>query len=107
MSLGHPAGQTGVYRPVSRGFPVVYYRKTDIFCLDTAGCPRDTGHPGGFQKFYVIFSYVPFLLPKEGAVETGVKRVVKKAHKPWITRMKLLFSNYLGDYSYSFQGSFE
>ena len=24
-----------------------------------------------------------------------------------ITRMKLLFSNYLGDYSYSFQGSVE
>ena len=29
VSLGHPAGQTGVYRPVSQGFPVNYYRKAD------------------------------------------------------------------------------
>ena len=39
VSLGHPAGQMGVYWLVSRGFPVVYYRKSDNkkrhFCRDT------------------------------------------------------------------------
>ena len=29
VSLKHPAGQTGIYRPVTQGFPVVCYRKTD------------------------------------------------------------------------------
>ena len=44
VSLGHRAGQTGVYRPVSQGVPVVSVRKTDrkrAFC-------RDAGR--GFQK---------------------------------------------------------
>ena len=39
------------------------------------GVPRTPGHPGGFQKIYVIFSYVPFLLPKgcgRGLNTTGV-----------------------------------
>ena len=27
------------------------------------GVPGTPGHPGGFQKIYVIFSHVPFLLP--------------------------------------------
>ena len=27
------------------------------------GVPGTPGRPGRFQKFYVIFSYVPFLLP--------------------------------------------
>ena len=49
MSLGHPAGQTGVYRPVSQGFPVVYYGKTDIFAGTPAGCPRDTRPSRGFS----------------------------------------------------------
>ena len=67
MSLGHPAGQTGVYRPVSQGFPVICFRKMDRkghLCWDTGwGVPGTPGHPGCFQKFYVIFSNVPFLLP--------------------------------------------
>ena len=70
VSLEHPAGQTGVYRPVSQGFPVNYSRKTDrkgaIFAGTPAGCPRDT-RPSRFffffPKFYVIFSYVPFSAP--------------------------------------------
>ena len=39
----------------------VYY-KTGTFAGTPAGCPRDAGRPGDFQKFNVIFSYVPFLL---------------------------------------------
>ena len=35
VSLEHPAGQTGVHRPISQGFPVVYYRRTTVF----AGTP--------------------------------------------------------------------
>ena len=67
VSLGHPAGQTGVYRPVSQGVPVNYYRKTlrkghFFFPGHRPGVPGTPGHPGGFQKIYVIFSYVPFLL---------------------------------------------
>ena len=42
VSLGHPAGQTGVYRPVSgQGLPVIYYRRTarkGIFAGMPAGC---------------------------------------------------------------------
>ena len=34
-----------------------------IFPGTPAGCPRDTRPSRGFQKFYVIFSYVPFPLP--------------------------------------------
>ena len=34
-----------------------------IFAGTPAGCSRNTRHPGGFQNFYVICSYVPFLLP--------------------------------------------
>ena len=64
VSLGHPPGQPGDYRPVPQGFLVVFFRKTGIFAGTPAGCPRDTRRPGGFQKFDVIFSYVPFLLPK-------------------------------------------
>ena len=47
-------------------FPVIYYRKTDRkghFCRDTSRASQGTpGHPGGSQKCYVHFSYVPFLL---------------------------------------------
>ena len=57
-------GSTG---RVSRGLPVVYYRKTDqkraFLPGHRPGVPGTPGRPGGFQKSYVIFSYVPFLLP--------------------------------------------
>ena len=52
VSLGHPAGQTGVYRPASQGFPVNYYRKTDRkghFCQDTGRVSQ--GHPA-IQGFF-------------------------------------------------------
>ena len=67
MSLGHPVGPTAVYRPVSHKLPVVYYRKIDrkrdILPGHRPGAPGTPGRPGDFQEFYVIFSYVPFLLP--------------------------------------------
>ena len=59
VSLGHPAGQTGVYRPVSQGLPVIYYRKTDRkghFCWDTGRMSQ--GHPAiqeVFRKFMWFF----------------------------------------------------
>ena len=43
-----PGGTTRVYRPVSQGFSV----------------PGAPGHPEGFQKLSVTFSYVPFLPPQ-------------------------------------------
>ena len=46
MSLGHPAGQTGVYRPVFQGFPVFYLRKTDRkghFCRHTSRVSQGQG----------------------------------------------------------------
>ena len=55
VSLGHPPGQTVVYRPVSQRFLVIYYRKTDRkghFCRDTGRVSQ--GHPaiqGIFRKF--------------------------------------------------------
>ena len=57
--LGHPAGQTGVYRPVSQGLPNIYYRKTDRkrnFCRDTGRVSQ--GHPAiqrVFRNFMCIF----------------------------------------------------
>ena len=59
VSLGHPAGQTGVYRPVSQGFPVRYYRKADRkghFWRDTGRVSQ--GHPaiqGVFRNFMCFF----------------------------------------------------
>ena len=70
QSKEQPAGQTGVYRPVSQRFPAIYCRKTGRkghFCREgpghRPGVPGTPDHAGGFQKFYVIFSYAPFLLP--------------------------------------------
>ena len=63
----HRSGGAQVYRPVSQGFPVICYRiiqrKGAFSTGHRPGVPGTPGHPGGFQKFYVIFSYVPFLLP--------------------------------------------
>ena len=64
---GDPAGQTGVYRPVSQGFPVVYHRKLiekGKFAGTPAGCPRDTrgfseilcDFFGSLHHFHVIYS---------------------------------------------------
>ena len=62
---------------MSQGFPVICYRKPDRkgqFCWDTGpGVPGTPGQPGGFQKFYVIFSYVPFLLPNDTKLLLTIK----------------------------------
>ena len=63
MSLGHPAGQTGVYRPVSQKFPVVYYRRTTIFAGTPAGCPRDTRPSRGFSENLCDFFLCAFFAP--------------------------------------------
>ena len=62
VSLGHP--------PVSWGFPVICTKKEEekktekgIFAVHRQGVPGTPGHPEGFREFYVIFSYVLFLLP--------------------------------------------
>ena len=66
------------------------------------GVPGTPGRPGGFQKLdWMFFSYVPFLLPKERTEFT------KCSHPLQNSKSLLLFSNYLGDYSYSFKGSVE
>ena len=62
-SLGHMAGQTVVFRPVSQRFPVVYQRRTTILPGHQPGVPGTPGCPGSFQKFYAISSCLPFLLP--------------------------------------------
>ena len=43
------------------------------------------------------------LSPRKNGLTSLFKEV--RVFKEIITRMRLLFSNYLGDYSYSFQGS--
>ena len=60
---GHPAGQTGVYRPVSQKFPVVYYRRTTIFAGTPAGCPRDTRTSRGFSENLCDFFLCAFFAP--------------------------------------------
>ena len=40
VSQEHPAGQTGVCRPVSQNLPVVYFRRATIFSRTPAGCAR-------------------------------------------------------------------
>ena len=65
VSLGHAAGQTGVYQS---GFPDVYSRKSarkEHFCRDTGRVFQ--GHPavqGFVQKLYVIVTSVLYLFPK-------------------------------------------
>ena len=66
VSLGHPAGQTGVYRPVSRGLPVIYYRKRTekgIFAWTPAGCPRDTRPSRRFSENLCDFFLCAFSAP--------------------------------------------
>ena len=61
-SLGHPAGQTGLYQPVSQELLVIDYGKTDKkgnFAGTPAGCPRDT-RPMWFSLMCVFCS--PFLV---------------------------------------------
>ena len=73
MSLGHPAGQTGVYRPVSQGCPVVTIEKLTergIFAGTPAGCPWDIRPSRGFSEFLGDFSYAPFLRPICGSSES-------------------------------------
>ena len=67
VSLGHPAGQTGVFRPVSQGlllFAIEKRTEKGIFAGTLAGCPRDTRPSRRFSETLCFFSYVPFLLPK-------------------------------------------
>ena len=59
MSLGHLAGQTGVYRPVSQGFPVVLFRKL----TEKGSFAGDTRPSCGFSEIFCDYSYAPFLLP--------------------------------------------
>ena len=47
-----------------------------IFAGTPAGCCRDTRPSRGFQKFYVIFSYVPFLLPNESPVDSTSSEII-------------------------------
>ena len=67
VSLGHPAGQTGVYRPVSQGFPVNCYRKTDrkghFLPGHRPGCPRDTRPSRGFSEILCDFFLCAFSAP--------------------------------------------
>ena len=79
VSLGHPAGQTGVYRPVSQGLPVICYRKTDRkgqFCRDTGRVSQ--GHSAiqevfrKFMYFFLMCLFCSLLLPFLVAVFLGV-----------------------------------
>ena len=67
MSLGHPAGQTRVYRPVSQAFPVVYKKNREkrvVLPGHQVRVPGILGQPAVCQIIYSSFSYVPFLLSK-------------------------------------------
>ena len=69
--LGHPAGQPGVYRPVSQGFPVVYFRKKSIFAGTPARRPTDTRPSRGFSGISCDFSYVGDFRYERGVAEGG------------------------------------
>ena len=63
---GHPAGvpeKTRVYRPVSRGFPVVCYRKTDRerhFCWDAGQVSQEHQHEEmGIQEIHSGRKFLP------------------------------------------------
>ena len=47
-----------------RNFLLFTIEKLRILPGHRPGVPGTPGRPGGFQKFDVIFAYVPFLLPK-------------------------------------------
>ena len=102
VSLGHPAGQTGIYRPASQGFHVVYSTK-----LKEKGVSfgRDTGrvfhgHPAVEWDFRivlcVILSYVPFLLPTPGRIHRCNEMIGAVQKNNFLGN-----DEYLG-YSYSF-----
>ena len=59
VSVGHPAGQTGVYRPVPWGFPVVCCRRSGRKGFFFAGAPGRVcqGHRAvqGFHKLCVFY----------------------------------------------------
>ena len=59
--------QTGDLLADVQGFAAVYFRETDrktaMLSGHWPGAPWTPGRPAGVQKFYVILSYVPFLLP--------------------------------------------
>ena len=68
IHLSHPAGQRGVYWPVCQElllFTIGKRTEKGIFAGTPPHVPGTPGHPGGFQKFYVFFSYVPSLLPTQ------------------------------------------
>ena len=71
VSLGHPAGQTGVYRPVSQELPVIYYRKPERKGLflpgHRPGVPRNPAIEGGFRNFTWFFLMCRF----RGSVRLG------------------------------------
>ena len=49
-----------------KDFLLFAVEKLGPFAGTPAGCPKNSpACPGGFQKFYVICSYVPFLLPSK------------------------------------------
>ena len=83
VSLGHlaPAGQTSVYRSVSQGLPVVYYRKLDrkkkgLFAGTPARCPRHTGgtNRAFFSDILCDFLSCAFLLPIGGPISRDILR---------------------------------
>ena len=51
----HPAGQKGVYRPVSQEFPVVYERKIDSKGWDTGRVSHWQGHPASRYVLMCLF----------------------------------------------------
>ena len=84
MSLRHPAGQTGVYRPVSQGLHVVYYRKTDrrraFLPGHRPGVPGTPGRQRFFRIFFVVFSYASFLQVLFKSLEDTLK-TLKRPNK--------------------------
>ena len=57
-----PAGRPWDTRRDNRGLPAGV-PGISCYLLEKNGQKRASGHRGGFQKFYMIFSYVPILLP--------------------------------------------
>ena len=76
-SLGHRPGVFGTASRTNMGSTGQYPRDFLLFSQEKStekgvnllpghrpGVPGTPGHPGGCQKLYVIFFYVPLLLPR-------------------------------------------
>ena len=93
--LGTPAGcprdsrrdKQGSTSRCPRDFLWFAIEKLALLPEHRPGVPGTPGRPGGFQKFYVMFSCVPFLLPSFSITEVirPIERTLLLSTLSWVT----------------------